>query len=64
MQEWLDNGAELGWMIDPETQTVEIYRPGVPVETLAGASSIIAGPPVAGFELNLAKIWTPLPKHH
>ena len=61
MQEWVDNGAELAWMIDPEAKTVEIYRPGVPVETLIDAKTIIAGPPVAGFQLDLERIWNPLP---
>ncbi|MBD2438189.1 Uma2 family endonuclease [Nostoc sp. FACHB-110] len=34
MQEYKDNGARLGWLIDPITPLVEIYRPGVAVETL------------------------------
>ena len=63
MREWIDNGAQLAWMIDPATKTVEIYRPGTPVETLVNADSIVAGRPVAGFQLNLAKIWDP-PKSH
>lgn len=28
MQEYLDNGAQLGWLLDPKTKRVEIYRPG------------------------------------
>ncbi|HME10474.1 MAG TPA: Uma2 family endonuclease, partial [Bryobacteraceae bacterium] len=28
MDEWLANGARLGWLIDPEVRTVEIFRPG------------------------------------
>src|SRR5450432_1316355 len=27
MREWIDNGAQLAWLIDPENRTVEIYRP-------------------------------------
>jgi Uma2 family endonuclease len=34
MQEYRDNGARLGWLIDPKTPLVEIYRPGVAVETI------------------------------
>ena len=57
----VDNGTELAWMIDPEAKTVEIYRPGVPVETLIDAKTIIAGPSVAGFQLDRERIWNPLP---
>ncbi len=59
MDEWLANGARLGWLIDPEVRTVEIFRPGNEAETLAAAS--IAGEgPVAGFVLDLGPVWDPL----
>lgn len=35
MLEYLDNGLRLGWLIDPQEQRVEIYRPSQPVEILA-----------------------------
>lgn len=35
MQEYRDNGARLGWLIDPQTPLVEIYRPSVEVETIS-----------------------------
>lgn len=28
MREWIASGASLAWLLDPETRTVEIYRPG------------------------------------
>ncbi|AFY47668.1 hypothetical protein Nos7524_1802 [Nostoc sp. PCC 7524] len=34
MQEYQDNGVRLGWLIDPQTPLVEIYRPSVEVETI------------------------------
>jgi Uma2 family endonuclease len=34
MQEYRDNGARLGWLIDPKTPLVEIYRPLHDVETI------------------------------
>ncbi len=34
MQEYQANGASLGWLIDPQTPLVEIYRPGQEVEVL------------------------------
>ena len=34
MQEYIDNGARLGWLIDPKNRRVEIYRSGSEVEVL------------------------------
>ncbi|MGH2416675.1 MAG: Uma2 family endonuclease [Brasilonema sp.] len=34
MREYQENGASLGWLIDPQTPLVEIYRPGQDVEVL------------------------------
>ena len=60
MSEWLANGAELGWLIDPETRTVEIYLPGVEAETLTGVPSVAGEGPVDGFVLALGPVWDPL----
>lgn len=34
MREYRDNGTRLGWLIDPQTPLVEIYRPSIDVETI------------------------------
>lgn len=34
MQEYMDNGCLLGWLIDPKHKRVAIYRQGQPVEIL------------------------------
>ncbi len=60
MAEWLANGAQLGWLIDPETRTVEIYRPGYESETRAGITRLAGEGPVEGFVLDLAPVWDPL----
>jgi Uma2 family endonuclease len=60
MEEWVANGAELAWLIDPEARTVEIYRRGVEPETKAGVGSIAGEGPVAGFVLDLTAVWDPL----
>lgn len=60
MQEWVANGAQLAWMIDTETKSVEIYRPGREVELVVDAVSVSAEAPIAGFALNLAPVWDPL----
>ncbi len=54
---WLANGAELGWLVDPRRKVVEIYRPGCEPEVLEGGSAVEGEGPVAGFVLELGKIW-------
>jgi len=60
MREWLANGAQLGWLIDPERRSVAIYRPDGQVEMRAGIDSIAGERPVAGFVLDLSLVWNPL----
>jgi Uma2 family endonuclease len=59
MREWMDNGAKLGWLIDPETRTVYIYRPGQTTERLVDPRRVEGEPPVDGFVLEMADIWNP-----
>jgi Uma2 family endonuclease len=62
LREWIENGAQLAWLIDPETRTIEIYRPGREPEVIANQQSLKADEPVQGFVLELARVWDPLPK--
>ena len=57
MQQWLANGVELAWLIDPERKVVEIYRPGREVEVQEGHSAVYGEGSVGGFVLELARIW-------
>jgi Uma2 family endonuclease len=57
MQEYLDNGAQLRWLIDPETRRVYVYRPESPVECLDKPEEITGSPVLPGFVLDLKKIW-------
>ena len=60
MREWLANGAELGWLIDPEARSIEVYRPDREPEILTGAKTAAGEGPVAGFVLDLGPVWNPL----
>jgi Uma2 family endonuclease len=60
MQEYLDNGARLGWLIDPKTQQVEIYRPGQPVEILDNPQTLSGEDVLPGFVLDLQPIFRSL----
>ena len=59
MREWIENGSELGWMIDPKKESVTIYRVGQEPETRTGISSLAGEGPVEGFVLELERIWRP-----
>ncbi|MBD2166091.1 Uma2 family endonuclease [Calothrix membranacea FACHB-236] len=58
MQEYIDNGVHLGWLIDPQNQQVEIYRPEQEVEILKSPTSLSGEDVLPGFVLNLAQILT------
>jgi len=57
MQEYMDNGTRLGWLIDPLTRNVYVYRPGSPVETLANPLTLSGDPELPGFQLDLTPVW-------
>lgn len=57
MDEYMANGAQLGWMIDPYTKRVFIYRPDQPVECLENPESVAGDPILPGFHLNVREIW-------
>jgi Uma2 family endonuclease len=57
MDQWIANGAEVAWLIDPIDKTLTIYRPGDEPEHLVHPTSIQGTGPIAGFELVMPKIW-------
>jgi Uma2 family endonuclease len=56
MQEYQDNGVRLGWLINPQAQTVEIYRPERDVEVLENPSNLSGEDVLPGFVLDLGSI--------
>jgi Uma2 family endonuclease len=57
MQEYLDSGIRLGWLINPEDGEVEIYRPGREVEVVRSPGTLSGEDVMPGFVLNLEWIW-------
>lgn len=58
MQEYLDNGARLGWLIDPVEKKAYIYRPQASVERLDDPQTISGDPVLPGFILEIRKVWS------
>jgi Uma2 family endonuclease len=64
VNEWLSllqaiNGALLGWLIDPESQSVYVYRPGQPTQQLESPDAVMGDPESPGFRLEMGRIWEP-----
>ncbi len=59
MAEYLSQGAQLGWLIDPPNRSVTIYRPNSEVETRSGITQIEGEGPLEGFVLDLTYVWDP-----
>lgn len=57
MQEYIENGCRLGWLINRKKQEVEISRPGQDVEVLKFPQTISGENVLPGFVLHLQRIW-------
>ncbi|HEY0657409.1 MAG TPA: Uma2 family endonuclease [Pyrinomonadaceae bacterium] len=57
MEEYIENGIALGWLIDAGTRKVHVYRPNAEVEILENPAEISGEPLLRDFTLNLKEIW-------
>lgn len=56
-EEYLDNGALLGLLLDPFEKRVYVYRPGQPVEILDDPETVNGEPVLSGFVLPVRELW-------
>jgi len=57
MQEYIDNGVRLGWLLNPKDQAVEIYRMGKGIEVLHSPIEVSGEDVLPGFVLSLEGIF-------
>jgi Uma2 family endonuclease len=57
MQEWMDSGAELAWMIDADLKMATIFRRGREPEELYAPEALVGEGPMDGFRLEMKAIW-------
>jgi Uma2 family endonuclease len=57
MQEYIDNGVRLGWLLNPKDQAVEIYRMGKGIEVLQSPTEVSGEEVLPGFVLSLEGIF-------
>ena len=57
MEEYRDNGAQLGWLIDPKARQIYVYRPGEAVQRLDNPATVSGDPVLPGFVLDAAAVF-------
>jgi Uma2 family endonuclease len=57
MLEYIEQGARLGWLIDPSVREVKIYRPGREVETLYQPQSLSGEDVLPGWVVDMSKFF-------
>jgi Uma2 family endonuclease len=56
LKRWIENGVQLGWLVDPYARKAYVYAPGAPLVTVVD-SAVHGSGPVKGFVLDLARVW-------
>ena len=56
MEEYIDNGVRLGWLLNPPDQQVEVYRQGQDKQVLSSPTSLSGEEVLPGFVLDLKGI--------
>ena len=57
MREYMENDAQLGWLIDPKNKRIYIYRANGEIEILENPKNVSGESILQGFELDLTEIW-------
>lgn len=57
MEEYIANGAQLGWLLDPFERKVYVYRPNVGVEVMDDPQTLSGEPMLRGFTLDVRAVW-------
>ena len=57
MVEYAANGASLGWLIDPLSRRVFVYRAGQEMEEVAAPVQMSGEPLLRGFRLQMDALW-------
>jgi Uma2 family endonuclease len=57
MLEYIENGASLGWLIDPFARRVYVYRPEHELVILENPETVSGDPLLPGFKLIMAELW-------
>jgi Uma2 family endonuclease len=57
VQDWLDAGCRMVWVVDPQTKTVSVYRSRTEIMVLGASDTLPGGDVLPGFSLPLVEIF-------
>ncbi len=57
MQEYIENGSQFGWLIDPFKKKIYVYQPQVAVKVFDNPPDISGEPLLRGFTLDVQSLW-------
>ena len=58
MEQWIANGVQLGWLINPYKRQVHVYTTALEPAVLSAVTAVQGQGPVAGFRLDLGEVWS------
>jgi Uma2 family endonuclease len=57
MEEWITNGTQLGWLIDPKKKQTHVYQPNTEVEIYDFDANVTGKNVLKGFTVNLTELF-------
>lgn len=57
MKMYIDHGAELGWLVDPNSMTVDVYRPHRAVRRMKKSEQITGDEVIPGFSVVVSEFF-------
>jgi Uma2 family endonuclease len=57
MQEYIANGTQLAWLVDPSARRVYVFRPDREMETLENPETVSGDPELPGFVFNAQRFF-------
>lgn len=57
MDEYMDNGCRLGWLIDPQNRRTYVYSENGDIQTISFDAALSGGDVLPGFELRLGEMF-------
>lgn len=60
IQEFIKLGTQVGALVDPRTETIEVYYPNAEVFTLGNGDILTVPQLLPGWQMEVASIWSPV----
>jgi Uma2 family endonuclease len=57
VDEWLQAGVQVVWVVDPQRRTVEVFQPNQPIRVLREGDTLTGDPVLPDFQLPLSELF-------